>query len=80
MSDRSLIPTGLPFDGLFVADKWNKALLIKAGLQVPDSLEGKILEDPASGVSALHFQLEGTPYLVVAINLGRDEFRKIDPS
>lgn len=77
MSDRSLNPTGLPFDGLFVADKWNKALLIKAGLKFPAAIEGQFFEEPKLGLVALHFQHDDTPYLIVAINLPRDEFRKI---
>jgi hypothetical protein len=77
LSDASLVSTGLPFDKAFVSDNWNKVLLLKAGLKAPANIEGRLIEDANVGVSVIHFQFEGTPYVLVSLNNSRDELRDI---
>ncbi len=77
LSDTSLVSAGLPFDKVFVSENWEKVLLLKAGLKAPGDIEGKLLEDPALGVSVIHFQFEGTPYLLLSMNNSTKELRDI---
>lgn len=73
LAERGLTNAGLPFDGAYISDKWDKSLLLKAGLKVPASVEGMIIEEKSLGLLAFHFQVEGTPYLLLAMNMSRDE-------
>lgn len=77
VSSRPLIKTNLPFDRVFVSDRWKKSLLLKAGLQAPASIEGQVLQSSDSEIQAFHFTYEGTAYLLIAINLSKDELENI---
>ncbi|MNT05504.1 hypothetical protein D3C72_1401250 [compost metagenome] len=77
LSDASLVSTGLPFDKVFVSANWEKVLLLKAGLKAPANIEGRLIEDSSVGVSVVHFQFEGTPYVLVSLNNSRDELQDI---
>ena len=77
LSDASLVSTGLPFDKAFVSHNWEKVLLLKAGLKAPTHIEGRLIEEKSLGVSVIHFQFEGTPYVLLSINNSRDELQEI---
>lgn len=77
LTDQSLLKAGQPFDGVYVSDKWDKSILIKAGLKAPPNIEGRIIEEKSLGLQVFHFQFEGVPYLLVAINLSNDEFKSV---
>lgn len=77
LSDQNLSAGGLPFDSLLISNHWEKSLMIKAGLKVPSSFEGQIIEDDSSGVSAFHFRFEGTPYLIVALHHKKSELQRL---
>jgi hypothetical protein len=77
LSDASLVPTGLPFDKVFVSSNWEKVLLLKAGLKAPANIEGRLIEEKSLGVSVIHFQFQGTPYVLLSLNNSREEFKDI---
>ena len=77
VNPRPLIKTSLPFDGIFITDRWQKSLLLKAGIQAPTSVEGQILFSSNQEVQAFHFTYEKTAYLLVAINLSKEELENI---
>lgn len=77
LSDASLVQTGLPFDKAFVSSNWENVLLLKAGLKAPANIEGRLIEDSKVGVTVIHFQFEGTPYVLVSLNNSRDELQDI---
>ncbi len=69
--------TSLPFDRIFITDRWQKSLLLKAGIQAPTSVERQILFSSNQEVQAFHFTYEKTAYLLVAINLSKEELENI---
>ncbi|MGZ3768690.1 MAG: hypothetical protein ACXVCP_04595 [Bdellovibrio sp.] len=77
LADQSLLKSGQPFDGVYISDKWDKSILLKAGLKAPPEVEGRIIEEKSLGLLVFHFQFEGVPYLLVAINLSKNEFINI---
>lgn len=77
LTEQGLTKVGLPFDGVYVSDKWEKSILLKAGLEAPIAVKGHIIEEKSLGLLAFHFEFEGVPYLLLAINLSTDEFRNI---
>lgn len=77
LSDINLTSAGFLFDRAFVSARWEKSLLLKAGLQAPPDLEGKVIEEPSLGLQAFHFRYEGVSYLLVALNLSNAEFREL---
>lgn len=77
LADRSLNRAGFPFDGAYISGAWQKSLLLKAGLKVSSSIEGQIIEEKSLGLLAFHFEFQGTPYLLLAINVSRAELAEI---
>lgn len=77
LSSRSLISSGLSFDTAYTSEDWNKVFLIKAGLQVPSSMDGKLLNDDKLGVIAVHIRVDNTPYLILSMNNSQEEIRSV---
>lgn len=77
LSDTNLSAVGLPFDSLLVANHWDKSIMLKAGLKVPGNIEGRIIEDTASGVLAFHFRFQDTPYLLVSTGLSKADLQTL---
>lgn len=77
LTDQSLLKSRQPFDGVYVSEKWNQSILLKAGLKAPPDIEGRIIEEKSLGVLIFHFQFEGVPYLLMAINISNDEFKNV---
>ena len=77
ITDQTLSKINLPFDGVYTSHDWNKSLLLKAGLKAPANLEGQIIEEPSLGRLILHFNYEGAPYVLAALNLSRREFAEV---
>src|SRR5438445_3459709 len=61
VSDVNLTSAGFLFDRAFVSNRWEKSLLLKAGLKAPAGLEGRVIDEPSLGLKAFHFNFEGTP-------------------
>ncbi|MBX2989348.1 MAG: hypothetical protein KF802_15780 [Bdellovibrionaceae bacterium] len=77
VTDLRLAPAGLPFDRLFVNHDWSKSFSLKAGLALPPSWEGRILEDKDLGLSVFHFRHRDVAYVLVALGLSRPELKQI---
>lgn len=77
LSERSLTQSRLPFEGAYVAENWNQALLLKAGVKAPPHLDGQILQDKSLDLLVFHFSFQRTPYLLVALSISKNEFEKI---
>jgi hypothetical protein len=75
LGDQNFSSAGIRFDGAFVNQTWSQSILLKAGLVAPDSLQGQIIEDVRSKVSAVHITIEGTPYLILAKNFSKQELQ-----
>lgn len=77
LSSRSVLSNQLPFDFAYAGPKLEKALLVKSGLHVPAETLNKIIVDSKSQTIAVHLELDGVPYLILAVNIQKDEVREL---
>jgi hypothetical protein len=77
LSDTSLIQAGLAFDHAYVSEGWKSSFLLKAGLSVPEKMEGKVLKDQNLDIYVLHFWHENTPYLLMGLDMSEAHFLKV---
>lgn len=77
LTQQNLSAAGRRFDAIYVDSRFQKKLLLKAGLGVPENIEGQILVEPNLDLLAFHFKFDGTPYLLIALNFSKEDFQKI---
>lgn len=76
VSDINLTSAGFLFDRAFVSHKWGSGLVLKAGLRVPASMQGQVIEDGNLGVQVLHFEIDSVPYMIMGMDMTQGEFRE----
>lgn len=77
LSDTSLIQIGLAFDHAYVSEGWRSSFLLKAGLSVPEKMEGKVLKDHHLNIYVLHFRHQDTPYMLMGLDMTEAQFLKV---
>lgn len=77
LTNMNLASAGSPFNSVYITAQWDKALLLKAGLKAPSNMEGSIVAVDSENIQVFHFQYKKTPYVIVAYNLSKSEFKKI---
>jgi hypothetical protein len=77
LSSRSVLSKQLHFDFAFVGANLEKALLLKSGLRAPAEIMNTVLTDEKSKTTVFHFEMEGTPYVLVAMNLSSSELKDL---
>lgn len=71
------LATNFLFDKAFVSSDLEKAFLLKSGLRVDKSLQGKIFKDEASQTYAVHFEINSVNYLMLGVGLSEEEMLKV---
>ena len=77
LSSRSVLSHQLPFDFVYAGPMLEKALLVKSGLRVPTAELNKLIVDTKSQTIAVHLELDDVPYLVLAVNIDKDEVHNL---
>lgn len=67
----------LAFDFAFVSPRFERAILLKAGLRAPIDMQNKIIYEKAAGLTVLNFEVETTPYVLVALNIPKSEVQDL---
>ena len=76
ISDLNLTTAGFAFDRAFVSHEWQSSMVLKSGLQVPNSMLGKVIVDEVLGVQVLHFKVEETYYMLMGMDVTKGEFKE----
>ncbi|KYG66136.1 hypothetical protein AZI86_03480 [Bdellovibrio bacteriovorus] len=76
ISDLNLTTAGFTFDRAFVSHQWQSSMILKSGLQVPDTMLGKVITDEGLGVQVLHFKVEETYYMLMGMDMTKGEFKE----
>lgn len=76
ISDLNLTTAGFAFDRAFVSHQWQSSMVLKSGLQVPNSMLGKVVSDDGLGVHVLHFKVEEAYYMLMGMDMTKGEFRE----
>lgn len=69
----SFIHANKPYDFVYVNQYWNKAFLIKEGLQAPNEILNTINKDKNLDVHLFHFELEKSSYVLLALGFSTEE-------
>lgn len=77
LSDTTLTTQGLPFDNAYLGVGLKQNLVIKAGLEVSQDLEGVTLFDPELNVRIFHFKFRDVSYMVMGFEFSEKEFKEV---
>lgn len=77
LSDTTLSKVGLPFDNAYLGQDLKQNIVIKAGLVVPQNLEGVTLYDPELDVRVFHFKQRDIPYMVMGFHFSESQFKEL---
>jgi len=77
LSDRSIARPGLPFDTVFISDRWDRSFALKAGIVVPADHEGKLRFKNSLQRGVFHFRFHGVPYAFVSTGISQAELKRL---